>query len=231
MRNMSLKRKMIIFSGIFVSLIVIILIAYLITHLSPKKGSISIKSVPEKVTLKISNGEVVKITEPNQAITLEVGDYTADIEADGFLPVSEKFSVKHNELTIIGAQLTPLTIRAQEEFRSKKYDSTKEFITGQQSVAGGDQLTKDNPILKHLPLYDVYIEIIPCKAYRKQSIASNRIGICITVIDPSNSFYVNQAFDLLKETGEPYDDYDIRINDIAWPNALERSQGAIFAPK
>lgn len=221
------KKTLFIVAGTFIAASLLVIGLFIVSLIIGPKGQITLRGIPEKVTLTSSDGLVLEISD-REPVSLSVGKYSFVISAEGFESITREVIIEKGETTTLAFRLTPITQDATKESEDPKYDSVKEAITGDAMTRGGAEIEAANPILKHLPLYDVYIRIVACSAYRDETISKGKIGLCITVIDEKNDFYVKEALELLRETGEDYDEYDIKINGVIYPNKAERASGAKF---
>ncbi len=223
------KNKAVVVGSIYALIAIAVILFFVILLILPPKGQVELLSIPDKVTIKTNTGQTIDVN-GQQPISLSPGKYTFDISAEGFSPTKRDVTIVANETFTIAFQLVPLTDAARKESENSKYDAIREAITGDEAAIGGEEVEKANPILKHLPIYDPFIGIEACSAYRSATAKANKIGICIKVGDETNKVDVDRAFTMLRETGEPFEEYDIRINGIIYPNEAERAKGAKFAP-
>lgn len=223
------KNKAVVVGGIYALIAVAAILFFVILLILPPKGQVEVLSIPGKVTIKTNTGKTIDVN-GQRPISLSPGKYTFDISAEGFSPTKRDVTIVADETFTIAFQLVPLTDAARKESEDRKYDSIREAITGDAAARGGEEVEKANPILKYLPIYDPFIGIEACSAYRSATVKANKIGICIKVGDATNKVDVDRAFSMLRDTGEPFEEYDIRINDIIYPNEAERAKGAKFAP-
>lgn len=192
-------------------------------------GTLVVYSIPDRTTFTSEDGKIWHL-QSQKATPMKPGDYRGVFSAEGFADHSTGFTIVNGQESAVWFELSAVTDTAKQLANTQKSDYIREGITGNAVTQGGEDIITRNPIMKHLPIADQFLNITACDAIRDSTKTHQKIGICVSIIDATNDTYVKQALDALTATNEPLEDYDIIINGFIYPNAAERAAGFTFSP-
>lgn len=194
------QKKMII---ILTSVLLGVLFLWWVIDLLIPKSYISLQTAPEQVYVKI-NDETEQQINNGDRLTIKPGEYRVIIYRDEFNPQIENFELKNGETKEIVAALYPLTEAARQLLQNEGSGQVLEKATAVRMDREVEILNEKYPILKELPLSNMYYKITSCesKKYPNDSLV---IALCISVADGFRGLVSED----LKQLGYNLNDYEV----------------------
>jgi len=194
---------------ILIAAIVVALLVVGVVYLFIPKTQITFTVAPNAVQVQIDNGGAATINN-GDTVSVSPGNHTIIVSQDEFTRYQTTISVKKGEKQEVLVALVANTVAAQNLLDNPTSQAIVQRFNGNILTNQTDQLDKDYPILKVLPIDSRLYTITAC-ASQKYPDDSTKIAVCVSSDEDQATLqpYVEQ--DLLNR-GYKASDYEMIYN-------------------
>lgn len=202
-----MSRQTILKIGIVTALALVI---GLIVYAFIPRASVLMSIAPENFTVTI-NGNDRKI-KTGESITVTPGEFLISISSDNFETYTKKITIENGEEQELLLALKPQNDTARELLETEKSQEIIQRIANINMKKFSNQLAKDYPILKVLPINDKFYTIISCpsKIYLNDV---TKTAICVNLY---NLQAKQSAIDTISNRGFSVDNYEVYFVDESY---------------
>jgi hypothetical protein len=202
-------RNLLYISAVIIALVVAVII-FIFSYIQRDNGSVTFIVAP--TDLQITYDNKTDTVHYNQTVSMVAGTYDILFSREGFSTEKQTVSVQKGQNIKVYQGLVAYGDIAQGIMASKENSIALDQIGGYQVSQGGAKTTKDNPILKVLPIEERDYTVKACsipEGYK--GVGDDKdVAVCISSLSDEN---YQQALQAIKDRGGDVSGYLIRQTD------------------
>ncbi|HEY8886526.1 MAG TPA: PEGA domain-containing protein [Candidatus Microsaccharimonas sp.] len=168
---MSNKQKLLI-----IAIIAVLTILGLVFLFIPKT-QLTLAIAPSQANIQIDNGSTQRVSNGGK-LSISPGSHTIIVSEDEFTRYQTTISIKKGETQELLVALVPNTDAARERLNNPTSQDIVQRFNGKTLSTQTDQLDKDYPILKDLPIEARLYRVYPCNSILHPGDAT-KIAVCV----------------------------------------------------
>lgn len=201
---MDIKKKQL---RIIIAITAVIIVGAIIYAVYPRT-QLLIQSAPKSVDIKIDNSAVKHVNRGDK-VSVSKGNHTIVVSQDDFSSYTTNITVKFGETKEFLVALDPQTDAARELISDQTSQDIIQRFYGNKLSNQTDQLNKDYPILKVLPINARLYRVYPC-ASQKYPNDATKIAICVDTSQDGLEPYIAKDF---ASRGYDINNYEVIYSD------------------